>query len=162
MGYDSHAHAGKGKAQKLLWPAVGASPNKPTPHSSSAVVGPPQGAGHGKKGKGYNTDAHASNHHGKDGEAVGHTDSFRPMEYKSQLQSEGKGGLTPNGGGPAFVHDYHHNSPTKAAHHPRMGEPHKFDRPPSQEAHGFGHSGGERKGHLRMSGHSKGHRVGAK
>ncbi len=45
---------------------------------------------------------------------------------------------------------------------PANTTPHKFDRPPSKPSHGWGHPAPVRSGHLRMSGHAGGHRVGAK
>jgi hypothetical protein len=156
-GYDSQAHMGKGKAQKLLWPAVGEHPNKATPGARQAVM---SHAGAGGRGKGYNTEAHTTTHHGKSGEAAGHRDDLRPMKYDGALQSEGRGDLP--SGGPAMVMKHNHGTSNKAEHHPRSGEPHRFDRPPATEAHGFGYSSAQRKGHLRMSGHSKGHLIGCK
>jgi Family of unknown function (DUF6496) len=60
-------------------------------------------------------------------------------------------------------HTEHHSHGTsaKAAHHPpSQGEPHKFSRPPTQHAHGYGHHEHQRQGHHRHSGHSGAHRVG--
>lgn len=42
------------------------------------------------------------------------------------------------------------------------GEPHKFGKPPIGGAHGYGHVSHQRVGHLRLSGHSGGHRIGKK
>jgi hypothetical protein len=43
-----------------------------------------------------------------------------------------------------------------------MGSAHTFKPPVMQNAHGYGHSGGERKGALRMSGVKGAHRIGCK
>ena len=42
------------------------------------------------------------------------------------------------------------------------GVPHAFNRPPSQQAHGYGHPATARSGHLRNSGHAGAHRIGGK
>jgi hypothetical protein len=54
------------------------------------------------------------------------------------------------------------NKTGKAEHHPHMGSAHTFKPPAMQNAHGYGHSGGERKGALRMSGVKGAHRIGCK
>lgn len=45
---------------------------------------------------------------------------------------------------------------------PANTTPHKFDRPTSKPAHGWGHPAPVRSGHLRNSGHAGAHRVGGK
>lgn len=60
-------------------------------------------------------------------------------------KSDGKGGAE------------HHKGSTMA-----HGSPYVFRAPPATNAHGYGHSGGQRKGHLRMSGHSGAHMIGCK
>jgi len=75
--YDSTAHSGKGKSQKLMPPAAGERYNRPTLHTNEAPVYDGLHAKRGYKGSGYNTDAHSTFHHGKDGEAVASKDSIR-------------------------------------------------------------------------------------
>jgi Family of unknown function (DUF6496) len=59
------------------------------------------------------------------------------------------------------AHD--HPGGVRAEHHPPTeGEPHRFSRPPATPTSGFGHAAHQRSGHLRMSGHPGGHRIGAK
>lgn len=155
--YDSTAHKGSGKAQKLLPPAVGQGYNKPTPHSKSAVVGEVMQAG---KGAGYQTSAHTETHHGKSGQAMGHRDDIKPMKYDTPTHMEGRGSLDSHGG-PNFTARMS-SSANKAAHHPRAGEAHSFPSNNGSSSHGWGHSSAQRKGPLRMSGHQRGHRVGSK
>jgi hypothetical protein len=58
---------------------------------------------------------------------------------------------------------HEHSNPNKAKHHPAAPkEPHRFDRPPTVAAHGFGHAAHQRHGHLRVSGTAGAHRVGKK
>jgi hypothetical protein len=96
---------------------------------------------------GYQKDAHGSEHHGSDGEAVGGRSDFKPMRYDSKLHSEGMEGI---------------GYSTRAEHHSKPGgEAHRFERAPAH-ADGFGHSSSNRKGPLRMSGHSRAHRLGCK
>jgi hypothetical protein len=160
--YDSHSHAGHGKKQKLLPPAVGEHYNRATPGARNAVVGPPEGAGHGKRGKGYNTEAHTETHHGTSGQAMGHKDDIKPMCYDTATHSEGRGALDGHGG-PSKIMGHNHGTTNKAEHHPRMSnEAHKFKQPMTDGAHGYGHSGGQRQGMLRMSGHQQAHRIGKK
>lgn len=51
----------------------------------------------------------------------------------------------------------HHKGSTMGS-----GSPFVFRAPPATGAHGYGHSGGQRKGHLRTSGHSGAHQIGCK
>ena len=169
--YDSQAHGGKGKGQKLLGTSAGVGRDGPTPHTSGAVAR--DGAeGHGGRKRGYQTDAHSGLYHGRSGEAVGHRQDLRPMEYDTQLHGEG-GRPIPDGHGPAHLQHYTHSNKgtkvaahplgmsNKAEHHPPASKaPHEFTRLPSKESHGYGHQGSQRDGWLRHSGHSKGHRVG--
>jgi hypothetical protein len=177
--YDSQAHGGVGKAQKNLpgnhkdirdkgTPGKGAGYDKGTPHTATAVVA--DGIGHGR---GYQTDAHTTKHHGRSGEAVGHKDDFRPMDYKSELYSEGRP-TSPSGTGPTFVDKHDHDVTkgthvtahpmglsTKADHHPPvLGATHKFSYMNAGSAHGYGHGPSQCDGPLRNSGHKYGHQVG--
>lgn len=53
-----------------------------------------------------------------------------------------------------------HIVPGQPGRFPGMGgQPHHMGKPPIQ-SHGFGHSGSQRHGHLRLSGHGGSHRVG--
>lgn len=169
--YDKTAHSGGGKAQKLRPPAVGTGYDSPTPHASGAIAR--DGVeGHGSKKRGYQIDAHSGLYHGRQGEAVGHRQDLRPMDYSTELHGEG-GHPIPDGHGPSHLQKYDHaNKGTKVAahplgmsnkaeHHPPASKtPHEFTRLPSKEAHGYGHQGSQRDGWLRSSGHSKGHQIG--
>lgn len=171
--YDKQAHAGKGKDQKLLFPAVGASPNRPTPHATKAVVRDAvQGEGGPKRG--YQMDAHSGLYHGKRGEAVGHKQDNRPMDYNSSLYSEGRP-LSPDGDGPTFVPNHAHGTKgskatahplghsTKAAHHPPAPKgAHEFTKLPAGGGHGYGHAPAQQSGWLRLSGHANAHQIGKK
>ena len=42
------------------------------------------------------------------------------------------------------------------------GEPHQFAKPPAGGSQGFGHSGAQKIGHVRLSGNSGAHRIGGK
>jgi len=148
-GYDGSSHGGSGRNQNLMWPAAGELYNKPLPHTGQAVVGPPQGAGHSGKGEGYQTDAHTGSHHGPNGQAVGSVDDHKPMRWKSPLHTENVAGMPKEG------------SHGKAMHHTQpQGDAHRFKT--SNSGHGYGHSVSQMKGPLRMSGHSRAHRIGAK
>lgn len=160
--YDSHAHSGVGRQQENNTKvSKGEGYNKPTPHSSGAVVR--DGVeGHGSKKRGYQTDAHTEAHHNH-GEAVGNKGDNKPFNWESPLYAEGKGNFNGEDKGQTFIKDHNHGTPNKAAHHPRMSdEPHRFSKPPMTEAHGYGHSATNRKGALRMSGHDGAHCVGTK
>ena len=159
--YDSHGHGGHGKKQKIMFPAVGEGFNKATPGARNAVVGPPEGAGHGKKGKGYNTEAHSDAHHGASGAAVGTKSDNGPMCYDQSLHGEGRGAIDGHGG-PSKIMGHNHGTTNKAEHNPRSGEAHHFPHPMTDGAHGYGHSGNQKHGSLRMSGHSNAHRIGKK
>ena len=51
----------------------------------------------------------------------------------------------------------------KAQHHPPIHrEPHKMGPGHVSGSHGFGHGSERRHGHLRLSGHSKAHRIGSR
>lgn len=176
--YDSQAHGGVGKNQKNLPgtgrsgtravpPGKGEKYNSPTTHSSTAIVA--DGIG---RGRGYQTDAHTTKHHGKSGEAVGHKDDIRPMDYKAGLYSEGRP-LSPDGEGPTFVPKHDHPTKgthtathpmglsTKADHHPPVtGAAHKFNYMSPGSAHGYGHMPSQCEGVFRTSGHKYGHQVG--
>lgn len=78
-------------------------------------------------------DRHAKQPHKGDGIGV------------SMHKSDGKGGAE------------HHKGSTMA-----HGSPFVFRAPPATGAHGYGHEGSQRQGHLRMSGHSGAHRIGHK
>lgn len=160
--YDDHAHGGVGREQNNNTRVTkGEGYNKPTPHSSGAIVA--DGAGHGgSKAKGYQTDAHSDAHH-HNGEAVGRKEDNRPFNWESPLYAEGKKNFISEDHGQTFIKDHGHGTPNKAAHHPRMSdEPHRFSRPPLTEAHGYGHSASNRMGHHRLSGHDGGHMVGTR
>jgi hypothetical protein len=170
--YDSQAHAGKGKAQKLLPPAAGSRWNKPTPNTGGAIVR--DGVeGHGDKKRGYQTDAHSGLYHGRHGEAVGHKNDLH-QEFTGPLWSEGRAPMSPDHG-PGHLTSYDHANKgskatahgmgisTKAEHHPPASKsPHEFTKLPTREAHGYGHGPGQRNGWLRSSGHAKAHQVGRK
>ena len=170
--YDSQAHLGKGKGQKLLPPAAGEGYAKPTPNTGGAVVR--DGVeGHGSVGRGYQTDAHSGMHHGKRGEAVGNKNDLH-MDFNSPLYSEGRGlnnenpgHITAseyakgNAGAKALAHSMQHS--TKAEHMPRPSQtPHVFSRPPMKEAHGYSHGPSQRSGPHRLSGHGNAHFLGRK
>lgn len=158
--YDNHAHSGSGRSQENNTKVTkGEGYNKPTPHSSGAVVRDGT-QGHGSAKRSYQTDAHSTSHH-HHGEAVGSKDDNRPFKWDSPLYAEGKKNYMSEDRGQTFEKSHDHGTPNKAAHHPRMSEePHRFSRPPLTDAHGYGHSATERKGHLRMSGHPDAHCVG--
>lgn len=155
--YDSQAHRGYGKNQQLQPPATGTGYNKPTPHASSATVGD----GIKGNGRGYQTDAHTSIHHGPNGQAIGVKDDNRPFDWSSPLHSEGSEGSVGHAGysntGGAKGHG---KASGKAEHHPGMAEPHAFNKPAMSEPHGYRHDGEQKVGTLRMSGHRQAHRVG--
>ena len=165
--YDSSAHGGKGKGQKILGGSAGEGRDGSTPRAHNQPVHDGHGASGGARSPkaGYQHDAHTDKHHGKSGEAVGHkSDSHIP--YDAHLHSEtGSDKIdykTQNlGANPGFLEHYQHGTSAKAAHHPpATGKSHEFTRLPSTEAHGYGHTPSQRNGWLRSSGHSKGHQVG--
>jgi hypothetical protein len=155
--YDSTPHGGKGKEQKLLPPAAGEGYNKPTPHTNEATVR--DGVeGKGSRKRGYQMDAHSGLYHGPKGEAVGHSSDLRPMEYDHPLYSEGGEGKEVGNVGTGR---HHSEGSGKAEHHPPAPKTaHIFPTTGSAGAHGFGHTGSQRQGVLRMSGHTKGHQIG--
>lgn len=158
-GYNTEAHGGAGRGQNNLGKPSGAGRGSKTPNASP-VAHSMQSKGTGSK-KGYDTSAHTTAHHehAKDGQAVGRVGSQLPMSYEAPTWAEG-GKQKVNVG--TYTNSYAHGTPNKAEHHPPAGkEPHKFDRP-AQGAHGFGHSGSERKGVHRLSGHPGAHQVGCK
>ena len=154
MGYKGHkigtgdeGHSGghgRGQGGAGNWGGGVATSNQANPvigHNSSG------------KGKGYNTEAHSDSHHGMGGEAVGSKADNGPMSYDGKLHMEGH----------ELPHKGHGAKQARAAHHPApSGEHHHFKHPAMQNAHGFGHGAGQRKGTLRMSGHSKAHRIGSR
>lgn len=180
-GYDKQAHGGVGRGQnnlpgssrnlrtKHLSPGKGEDYNKATPHAAGAVVA--DGIG---RGRGYQVDAHSGLYHGRKGEAVGHKTDQAPMQWTSELYSEGRplasennnpgyvqGHDHPTKGSHATAHSMGHS--TKAEHHPpTSGKAHEFNYMSSREAHGFGYSPSQHKGPLRMSGHAYGHQIGCK
>jgi len=148
--YNNEAHRGTGKRQKLMPPAVGTGYNKKTPHAEAI---PHQGKGAPEGG--YEKDAHTHAHHGYGGRAVGKTGDNLPMEYHTQLQGEGKknppfGNITHGHANVGFAE--HHSHP--------KGEAHNFNPPAAGNAHGYGHSSGQKHGALRNSGHGGAHRIG--
>jgi hypothetical protein len=50
----------------------------------------------------------------------------------------------------------------KAAHMPHIGSAYTFKPPAATNAHGFGHSGSQKHGPLRLSGSSSAHRIGSR
>lgn len=60
------------------------------------------------------------------------------------------------------AHQHHEAGSGRAEHHPSVAhrEPHTFHGGRVEGAHGFGHGVNRREGHLRMSGHAHGHRIG--
>jgi hypothetical protein len=58
--------------------------------------------------------------------------------------------------------DGHHNNAMFDGGVKHSREPHRFERPPATNAHGFGHAAHRRAGALRLSGHPKAHRIGKK
>lgn len=141
---DAHGGHGRGQGGAGNWGGGVAESNQKNPVIGHKTSG---------KGKGYNTEAHTMTHHGNDGEAAGHKDDLKPNSYTGKLHGEGMS-IPHNGDGAGSPRAEHHTAPSR--------EPHKFSRPPTKEAHGFGYSQSNKKGHLRMSGHSKGHRIGCK
>lgn len=83
------------------------------------------------------------------------------FERKGEKPEPDKGTDT-SPAGASGDHQKHHEHGTNAEHHffPGAGEPHRFDRPMSKGAHGFGHNATQRSGALRNSGHSGAHRIG--
>jgi hypothetical protein len=140
--YDSTAHKGKGKAQKLLPPAAGEGYAKPTPHTNSAPV----------------FDGHAGT---KGTRGFKGSDDNRPMVYDGKLHGEGEYRDMVDGGPSRASHLGHGSG--KAEHLPNMSStPHKFNTNTSKDAHGWGHTGSQRVGVFRTSGHAKGHFLGRK
>ena len=165
--YDRQAHEGSGrphagfaKTQKALSPAAGEGRNSSTPNANNQPVR--DGVeGKGDKKRGYQTDAHSGSYHGKNGEAVGHKSDLH-MQYDKELYSEGRE-YAPEGKNPGHIMTTSQSKATKAAHHPPVSNvPHRFDRQPSRESHGFGYGNSQKSGHLRMSGHSHAHLLGKK
>lgn len=156
--YDSQSHKGRGKSQKLLPPAVGDGYNRPTPNSGSAPAR--DGVeGHAGKKRGYQIDAHTGLHHGPRGQALGHADDLH-QDYSTQLYSEGRA-LAGERNNPGFVADGGHGDKHRAQHHPAPSQtPDKFHKPSDDGAHGYRYGSSQKKGFLRMSGHSKAHQVG--
>jgi hypothetical protein len=153
-GYNDTAHGGAGRSQNALGATGKGKKNRNSvamPHVTSG------------EGKGYSGIAHSGKYHGPNGEAVGDKKDQNVPNYPSKLQGEGAPRLD-NAGGPAFVPLFNHGTANKAHHHPRMGgEAHTFAKPAAgKESHGYGHPVTLRKGDLRMSGHSKAHRIGSK
>ncbi len=110
-------------------------------------------------------DAELTEHHGKGGSGMG--------KHHGEVANTGpadRGGSELQDKGPAPSN--HHQPAGKslgagrtdvAEHHVGQnfgGVAHSFKPPAANMAHGYGHAGGQRKGVLRMSGHSGAHRVG--
>ncbi len=56
----------------------------------------------------------------------------------------------------------HGHASGKAEHHPSSGDAYIFRSPATSGRHGFGHSGGQLRGPLRLSGHGGAHRLGSR
>ena len=158
--YDSQAHGGHGRGQTKLSPTAGKDKGATKGASDSPPVYDKTGSGQKESGKiGYQMDAHTGLHHGKRGQAVGHIDDLH-MDFDSQLYSEGRP-LAGERQNPGFVADGGHGNPHRAQHHPTpTGAPDKFQKIADGGAHGYRHEGEQKKGYLRMSGHSGAHLIG--
>lgn len=121
--------------------------------NKSGTPGHPHHLAHGgDHGPGHMGRAAGGHEHGEDHHANPHHSKHHPSHPSHPDHPETMANHT----------EWHeHDSSAKATHHPpAVGEVHHFNRPSSSHAHGFGHSQEQRKGPLRMSGHSGAHRVG--
>lgn len=97
---------------------------------------------------------------------VGHGDNFE-SEIQEHFPGKGIAGMHKDGTGRPATHlenekasNDHGRVSGKAEHHHGMGAPHNFPSPSTSGAHGYGHSGAQRHGVFRLSGHPGAHRVG--
>jgi hypothetical protein len=105
----------------------------------------------------YQTRAHSKEHHSPGGAAVGARREAAPMDYDRKTNAEGATSQ------PVAGQENLRATVGMAEHHANHGGPaHQFRPPAAGNAHGYGHTSGQRSGQLRNSGHDGAHRIGKK